>query len=218
LAARDTDRLIERLVADAGPVRRLRPPVLRASLWLAATGAVIAFWVYLFADIGAFGRRAGDAKLAVELIATLATGIAAAFAAFQLSLPDRSQKWALLPLPPLAVWIGASGYSCYRHWLSYGPDGWEIGDSANCFMFILAAGVPIGVSLAFLLRRAVPLAPVPVALTGGLSAAAIAAFVLQFFHPFDVTFMDLGIHLAAAGVVVLVMAAAGVLPTQRAVR
>lgn len=218
MAAWDTDKLIERLVADAAPVRRLRPPVLRASLWLAATGAIIAFWVYLFADIGAFGRRAGDAKLAVELIATLATGIAAAFAAFQLSLPDRSQKWALLPLPPLAVWVGASGYSCYRHWLSYGPDGWEIGESANCFMFIVAAGVPIGASLVFLLRRAVPLAPVPVALAGGLSAASIAAFALQFFHPFDVTFMDLGIHLVAAGAVVFAMVAAGRLPTQSVVR
>jgi len=203
-----TDGLIERLVADAGPVRRLRPPAIRAFLWLTTVGAVIALIIYLFADLGTFLRRTGDAKLTTELIATLATGIAATLAAFQLSLPDRSPRWAFLAVPPLAVWIATSGYGCYRHWLSFGPGGWEIGESANCFVFILAAGVPLGASLLFLLRRAAPLAPIPVAAAGGLAVAAIAAFALQFFHPFDVTFMDLGVHLTAVALVILAMIAA----------
>jgi hypothetical protein len=39
--------------------------------------------------------------------------------------------------------------------------------------------------------------------------ASLAAFLLQFFHPFDVTFIDLGLHLAAvATVIVLARAAA----------
>jgi hypothetical protein len=204
-----TERLIDHLVADAAPVRRLKPPAVRAFLWLAAVGALVAVAVYLFADFDTFLRRARDSKLAVELGATLATGIAAAFAAFQLSLPDRSPKWILLPLLPLAIWIAASGYSCYRHWLSFGPQGWEIGESAHCFGFILAAGIPLGASLLLLLRRAAPLAPLPVAAAGGLAAAGIAASVLQFFHPFDVTFMDLGIHMAAVAIVVAVASLAG---------
>jgi hypothetical protein len=211
--ADSTETLIEKLVADASPVRRLRPPPIRAALWLAAAGAAIALAVILFADIGTFLRRASDAKLAVELIATLATGIAAVCAAFELSLPDRSPRWILVPLPPLAVWIAASGYSCYRHWLSFGPTGWEIGESANCFAFILAAGIPLSLSLVVLLRRAATLAPIPTALAGGVGAAAIAAFALQFFHTFDVTFMDLGVHLVAVTIVVLAMAVAeGFLP------
>jgi hypothetical protein len=203
-----TEMLIEELVADALPVRRLHPPLVRAALWLTATGAAIALAVILFADTGTFLRRATDAKLTVELIATLATGIAAALAAFELSLPDRSPKWILVPLPPLAIWIAASGYSCYRHWLSFGPTGWEIGESAHCFVFILAAGIPLSLSLLVLLRRAAPLAPIPTALAGGAAAAAIAAFALQFFHPFDVTFMDLGVHLIAVTIVVIAMATA----------
>jgi hypothetical protein len=206
--ADSTERLIEKLLADAAPVRRLHPPAIRAALWLVAVGAVIALAVILFADAGTFFRRASDAKLAIELIATLATGIAAALAAFELSLPDRSPKWILLPLLPLAVWIAASGYSCYRYWLSFGPTGWEIGESAHCFAFILAAGLPLSLSLFIPLRRAAPLAPIPTALAGGVAAAAIAAFALQFFHPFDVTFMDLGVHLIAVTIVVLGMAAA----------
>ncbi len=206
--ADSTERLIETLVADAAPVRRLRPPLLRAALWLAVAGATLALAIFLFADTGTFLRRASDTKLAIELIATLATGIAAACAAFELSLPDRSAKWILLPLPALAVWIAASGYSCYRHWLSFGPSGWEIGESAHCFVFILAAGIPLSVSLQVLLRRAGPLMPIPMAVAGGLAASAIAAFALQFFHPFDVTFMDLGVHLIAVTIVVLAIAAA----------
>jgi len=213
--ANSTERLIERLVAEAGPVRRLRPPAIRAGLWLTAAGAAIALFVYVFADFGMFFRRASDAKLAIELIATLITGIAATFAAFELSLPDRSARWALLPLPPLAVWIGTSGYSCYRHWLSFGPGGWEIGESANCFVFILSASIPLGVSILILLRRAAPLAPIPVAAASGLSVAAIAAFALQFFHPFDVTFMDLGVHVVAVTIVVFAMPALERLATQR---
>ncbi|HTZ80445.1 MAG TPA: NrsF family protein [Stellaceae bacterium] len=197
-----TEQLIDRLVAEARPVRRLRPPLLRALLWLLAVAALSAIGILLFSDLAVFARRAADPKLRLELVGTALTGIAAVVAAFQLSLPDRASAWALLPLPPLLLWIASSGYSCYRHWIVYGPDGWEIGESADCFRFILALSVPLGVSLWILLRRARPLAPIRVAAVGGLGVAAIAAFLLQFFHPFDVTFMDLAIHAVAVGIVV----------------
>ncbi|HZB90422.1 MAG TPA: NrsF family protein, partial [Stellaceae bacterium] len=116
----DTERLIGRLAASAEPVRRLNPPLLRAALWLAAVAAVLAAAILIFADLPLFARRAADPKLALELAGTLATGILAVIAAFELSLPDRSRAWALLPLPSLALWIGASGYSCWRHWLVHG--------------------------------------------------------------------------------------------------
>ncbi|HKF71361.1 MAG TPA: hypothetical protein VKB68_06405, partial [Stellaceae bacterium] len=52
------------------------------------------------------------------------------------------------------------------------------------------------------LRRARPLAPVRVAAIGGLGVAAIAAFLLQFFHPFDVTTLDLSVHIVAIAIVI----------------
>ena len=204
----DTDKLIERLAAAAGPVRRLRPPALRAALWLIAVAAVLSAAILGFADLGVFTTRAADPKLALELAATLLTGILAVVAAFELGVPDRSPAWALLPLPTLALWILGSGYSCWRHLLVHGPDGWIIGDSANCFRFILGVSLPLALTLVPLLRRAAPLAPVRVAAMGGLGIAALAAFALQFFHPFDVTFMDLAVHVVA---VALVIAALSVL-------
>jgi len=199
-----TEQIIERLVADAQPVRRLRPPTLRAALWLIAVAAIAAGAILLFSDLGVMADRLRDPKLQVEMVATLLTGIAAVVASFHLSLPDRSPAWALLPLPFLAVWIASSGYSCWQHWISFGPDGFELGESAHCLRFMLAISIPLGVSLLLLLRRAAPLTPVGVAAVGGLGVGGIAAFVLQFFHPFDVTFMDLAVHLGVVAVIVAV--------------
>jgi hypothetical protein len=199
-----TERLIERLAAEARPVPRLRSPVRRAGLWLAAAAAVLAAAILLFAEIDVFARRARDPKLALELAGTLLTGVLAVIAAFELSLPDRSWRWILVPLPALGLWLAGSGYGCWRHGIGAAATGWEIGESWHCFRFILAVSVPAAVSLIVLLRRARPLAPVRVAAMGALGVAAIAAFALQFFHPFDVTFMDLGVHALAVAIVVMV--------------
>lgn len=203
----DTSTLIERMVAEAKPVKRLRPPALRAGLWLFAAGAIGGFAILLFANLPLFANRIEEPAVAVEWIATLITGAAAVLASFQLSLPDRSPAWALLPLPSLAVWIASSGYSCYRHWITVGPTGWELGQSADCLIFILAVSLPLAVSLLIVLRRALPLEPVRAAALGALGVAALAAAALQFFHPFDVTFIDLGVHLGTIALVVVGAAA-----------
>ena len=196
----DTTRLIEALAAKAQPVRRLRPPALRAALWLGAVGVLIALAIWLFSDLTLSMQRFQNARLDWEMAAMLLTGILAVIAAFHLSLPDRSALWALLPLPPLALWLATTGYNCYRHWFT---DGWALGSSWDCLKFIVGVGVPLGVSLLYLLHRASPLMPVRVATMAGLGVASIAAFALQFFHPFDVTFLDLGTQLAASALVVL---------------
>jgi len=212
---KSTERLIEHLASEAVPVRRLPAPALRASLFLLSAAALAALGILLFAKLPMFERRIADPKLAIEVAATLATGILAVLAAFELSLPDRSARWALLPVPTLVLWIACSGYSCWRHLVVHGPDGWAIGESAQCFRFILVLSLPLGAALLLLLRRARPIAPVRVAALGALGVAALAAFVLQFFHPFDVTFMDLAIHLVAVGLVVLVASGVEALALRR---
>jgi hypothetical protein len=203
-----TDQLIERLAADAAPVRRLRPPWLRASLWLLAVAAAAAILLPFFADFHLFARKCADPKFVLELIGTVLTGIAAVVAAFYLSLPDRSGLWALLPVPPLALWLASSGYNCYREWITIGTNGWSLGESSHCFGTILGFSIPLGIALFLVLRRARPIAPMPAAALGGLGIAGISAFLLQFNHPVDASFLDLGMHAAAVAIVVIASALA----------
>jgi hypothetical protein len=205
----ETEGLIARLTEGLQPVKRLPPPGIRASLWLCFIALLGAIIVFGFSDLAMFVRRIGDPKLALELTGTLLTGILAVVAAFELSLPDRPLTWALLPAPSFVLWLGSSGYSCWRHWLVRDSGQLRVGEGAHCFLWIVAFGVPLAVSLFVVLRKAHPLAPGPVAAMAGLGVASLAAFLLQFFHPFDVTFIDLGLHLAAVvTVIVLVRAVA----------
>lgn len=199
-----TDQLIARLSADAAPVQRLRHPMARAALWLSATAIAAAAVVYAAADLPTFMDRARDMRHAIELAATLATGILAIFAAFELSLPDRSRAWALLPAPALFTWIATAGFGCLESWIHGTPT--NLGETAECFALIVGTSIPLGLALSWMLLRAKPLAPAAVAAMGGLGVAGIAAFLLQFFHPFDVTVIDLAIHAVAIGLVIAVSA------------
>ncbi len=79
-----------------------------------------------------------------------------------------------------------------------------MGESAACFAWIVGVSIPLGLGLLFVVRRAKPLNPAAPTVMGALGVAGIAAFVLQFFHPFDVTFMDLGLHVVAVALVITV--------------
>ncbi len=204
----ETDALILGLSEGLRPVRRLRPPGMRAASWLCVIGVLALILVLGFADMPVFAHRASQPMMASELAGTLLTGILAVWASFELSLPDRSFAWVFLPLPSLVLWIGCGSYSCWRQWLVRGPEGYALGESPVCFAWIVGFGAPLAISLFILLRRSRPLSPAPVAAMSGLGVASIAAFLLQFFHPFDVTFIDLGFHLAAVGAVILLARAA----------
>jgi hypothetical protein len=195
--SKNTEDMIAELAAAAAPVRRLAPPLARALMWLGAIGLVSVLAVLKLSNLAVFAARASDARMAVELAATLATGVAGVIAAFHLSVPDRPRAWALLPAPFAALWLATSGLGCWRYWGEQTAKGWGLGESSHCFLFLLGVGALLGGALTFALRRARPLQPRLVAAIGAVGVAGLAAFVLQFFHPFDVTLLDLGAHLAA---------------------
>ena len=121
----------------------------------------------------------------VELTGTLITGILSTIAAFHLSLPDRSPRWALLPLPALALWLAGSGWGCLRHFAAGLGTGYDLDvrDGLDCVMFIGGFGLPLMALLFWLLGRARPIAPIPVAVTAGLAAAAFGTFLQQSDDP-----------------------------------
>lgn len=199
----ETESLIAQLTEGLQPVKRLSPPMVRAAVWLGIVTLLGTVFVMHFANLAMFLHRIQDPRLALELTGTLLTGILAVVAAFELSLPDRPITWALLPAPSLVLWLGCSGFSCWRQWIVRGPDGLGRGETADCFLWIVGFGVPLAIALFVVLRRSQPLTPGPVAAMAGLGVASLAAFLLQFFHPFDVTFIDLGLHIAAVAAIVI---------------
>jgi len=205
----NTDDLIAQLSASAAPVKRLAPPMIRAGVWLLAVAVLAGTPILLRANLPVFAQRASDPRMALELFATLATGVAGVIAAFHLSIPGRARAWALLPAPFALLWIAVSGWGCVRFMPEQDQRGWAFDQSHHCFSFLLAVGLPLAGLLILTLRRASPLQPRLVATVGALGVAGLAAFILQFFHPFDVTIMDLGTHVAALLILIGVFSLSG---------
>lgn len=208
MSGRSTEQLVDALAAQARPVAPLAPPLRRAALTLVPVGLAGALLVLVAGDLrGLATRYAGrDALMAAEMIAMLATALLAVAGAFALSVPGRSRRWMLAPVPPLIVWLAASGLGCLQDLARLGPGAWGWGHGRDCLLFILGAGVPIGALLLWRLSRARPIDPLPVALLGGLAAAALAAFLLQFFHPVGLTVIDLAVHFGAVTLLVALAA------------
>jgi hypothetical protein len=61
--------------------------------------------------------------------------------------------------------------------------------------------LPASAALYLALRRSTPLDPIAPLVIGGIGVAGLAAAALQFFHPFEITFLDLGAHVIAVGIV-----------------
>lgn len=201
------DALIDDLVGGLEPSGRLPSPWRRALGWsalVAAAAGLLALW----ADWHSLGARMAVPDLRLAAIGAAITTFTAALAAFQTSVPGRSSRWAMLPLPSAALWIGASGMGCLRSWTIPVAEPTTPHAMEGCFAFILAVSLPLSVVLVTMLHRACPLHPNLTAALGGLAAAAAAATLLVFFHPHDATAVDLLIHLA---VVAAIIAANGLL-------
>jgi hypothetical protein len=206
---RPHDRLIGALAANLRPVRPLLSPPLRALTWLALVVA-IAGALAMFANLPAMWHRLmATPDMALAAIGSATTAVAAAFAAFELSLPDRSRAWALLPVPAFALWLGASGLGCLRAYVLPGTHVATMGETRDCLVFIIGLSLPLSAVLILMLRRGCSLAPALTATMAGLASAAAAATLLNFFHPYDAAATDLVVHLFAVGLVVVALRMVG---------
>ena len=197
-----TPDLIDGLCANLKPVRRLRPPLLRAALWLLLTTATALLLLALH------GTRPGLASLlqapafTAALAGSLLTGALAAVAAFELSLPDRSRLWLLLPAPALVLWLSTLGYGCLTDWVSLEPGGVRLGSTLECFATLVLVSLPPGAVLVAMLRPTASLHPTPVAVSGGLAVGGVAATAMALLHDLDATVMVLVWTLGATALIV----------------
>ena len=180
-----TPDLIESLVANAAPVRRLRPPVARAVGWLLFAALMLALLAVSHDVRPDLALRLRQPEFVIGVAASLATGALAAIASFLLSIPDRSRAWLLLPLPGLFVWVSTLGYGCLINWVSLQPGSVPFVEEAGCFALLVLTGVPLSLAMLIMLRHAALLAPTRVAISGGLAVAAVTATALSIFHDHD---------------------------------
>lgn len=211
-----TEELITQLSRGLRPVRRLPSPLALLGLWcLFCVGVIGAALLVsgLRADFAAWLMEGFDLY---HLMSAALVALTAGYAAFQLALPDRDQRWALLPVPAVVGWLVTMGWGCLEDLARLGPEALQLGVSLPCLGFIVGLGLPMTAAIVFLTRHAALLRPVPVAALGALSAAAFASLGLTLVHELNAAVMVLVWHGLAVLVVTALGAMAGPLLMQRA--
>lgn len=199
---RTTEQLIGQLTAAAEPVTPLRPALLRALGWLVLAVAIVAGIVLSHGIRPDLARQFARPVMAAEWIGAVLTGVLAAIATFQVSLPGRSRRWLWLPVPGLALWLGALCLGCLADWFRDGSAALAVSPSWSCVQAILTTSLPLGLTLLVMVRHAGLVCPGATALVGGLAIAALSAAGLSLFHHIDTALMVLIWHGGAAALVV----------------
>lgn len=199
-----TEDLVSAMAREMGPVKRLRPPLTRAALWLGFSALVIAAVVVVVGPRENLTERLSQPWGMAQCAGAVITAVLAAVAAFHLALPDRPNAWALLPAPGFVAWLASLGWGCVSDFIRLGPEGISLGTSWGCLGFILGLSAPMGAAMLLALRHAGPIRPVPTMATGMLSVAMLASLGLSLVHDLDAAIMVLVWHAGAVLVAVVI--------------
>lgn len=205
----ETADLIRSLADNVSPVKPLRPPLLRAALWLALAFVLMGILTMIHGLRPQFAERMTDIVFLTGMLSSLATGILAAIATFMVSLPDKSRRWMLLPLPTLVLWMANIGYQCFAGWVALPPGAVTVEAASGCLLTLVVTSIPLTLLMLIMLRYVAFLRPVSVALIGSLAVSGITSSALAMFHPLDATIMVLGWNLGTAVLFVAIAAFVG---------
>ena len=193
----NTQQFIRQLAAQAAPVRKLPRPYTRAAAWIGLSVAYIGLVLLLMPARHDLSTKLHDPLFIVEQLSGLVTGIAAALAAFTTVVPGYDRKWAILPLLPLAIWLGSLGPGCIDELNQFGIRSLPLRHNPWCVPFIVLLGAIPAVAMVVMLRRGAPLTPRLTAALGGLAAAGLANVGVRVIHPEDVSVTLLVWHVGA---------------------
>jgi hypothetical protein len=162
----DTQRLIDRLVAEAGPVRRLRTPTARLAPWLLLQAALAA------AVLATVPRdtlaRVHDGPRLLEAVLLAAAAVWLAAAALRAAVPGRAPGAGALAVA-CVPWALASVLAAAEPAETGVSLDTFAGQGLPCTLYALALASLPGLFLFIAIRRGAPVRP---AAAGALAAAA----------------------------------------------
>lgn len=199
-----TDTLIDQLASRAAPVRHLSSPWRRTLIWLASAFGII---VVVIASHGLRPGLIEDLSMPIRLVewlASIATGVAAAYAAFQISVPGRANAWFWLPMPFFALWLGTLCWTCIVEYRAMGSTA-LVYESASweCAAAITAMSLPLGLVMLLMVRHAGVISAARTATLAALSAASLSASGVTLFHSGENALMVLLWHSGAVALLCL---------------
>lgn len=206
----DTNRLIEELAQRAEPVAPISSPLRRTLVWALAALVLIALVATAFGDRTHPWSMLTAPGQSLEFFGSVLTGLFAAYAAFQISVPGRSGSWAWLPLLPAALWLGGIGLGCLENYAAMGLAAFDFQThSGACARAILVMSLPLALVMALMVRHAGVIRPGPTAMLAALAAAALSSAGVSLFHGGETSLMSLLWHGGMVALLALASLAAG---------
>lgn len=205
-----TEDLIVGLARDAGPVRRLRHPWLRATIWVAATTIYLAGVVLFMAPPGRLGAALVNLRFSFEQLAAGLVGLTAGAAALATVVPGHRRRVFIAPIGASVLWMALVAIGGVQDLLRYGATGIPLQTDWPCVAAIVLTGALPAMALVYMLGRGAPLTPGITLALAGLSAAALANVSACLVRPHDTSITVLLWH---GTLVVGLCGVAGVLGT-----
>jgi hypothetical protein len=205
----DTRQLIRRLVTSVTPVRPLPRPWIRAAMWCAVSLPVVGLTVFVMSWSAESAWEHIDRRMLIQQLAALATGLTAAAAAFATTVPGYRRWIMLVPLVPLAVWLGDLGQWCIQDGYASGSSPWSFVAHWGCLPATMLVGAYPAAAMVMMLRQGAPLTPRLTTVLGALAAGGLGNFGVRFVHAADASIVVLAWHFGAVFVLSVLSASAG---------
>lgn len=194
----DTHALIDQLAGRVHAVRPLASPLKRTLFWTVSALTLIAVVAASFGLRPGIWAALAQPAATIEWLGSVLTGVFAAYAVFQISVPGRSPSWAWLPVLPAALWLGGLGLGCLHDFAEQGMSAFAFQASgAACTRAIAAMSLPLGLAMVIMVRHAGVVRPAPTAMLAALSAAALSSAGVSLFHGGENSLMVLLWHASA---------------------
>jgi hypothetical protein len=179
----ETSRLIDQLSARVAPVRRVSSPLRRTLAWLVLSLLVIATILSYFDARAGWTRVMASPDATFEWAMGLLTGVLAAHAVLQVSVPGRNPRWAWLPLPAAVLWIAGIGLGCMHEVAREGTAALVFkAGPMECLRDITMISIPLGLVLLLMVRHAGVVRPASSAWLAMLGAAALSSSAVSVIH------------------------------------